>query len=156
MTTINSIISGIKGKRVYFDTNVIIYYLEQLHPFYETVLPLFEGIGTGEIQAYTSEFTLTEILIKPMKENAIGLIQDIKDLLLDPDLFVLTQTHQELFIKAAQLGGQHGLRSADAIHFASAAENHCHYFVSNDKKFKSQQGVQVLIVNDYLLNSQDG
>jgi predicted nucleic acid-binding protein len=140
----------IKGKRVFFDTNAIIYYLEQLEPFYEIVLPLFESIGTEEIQAYTSEFTLTEMLIKPMKENAIELVQDIKDLLLDPDLFVLTKTHQELFIKAAELGGRHGLRSADAIHFASAIENHCHYFVTNDKKFKSQQGVKVLIVNDYL------
>jgi predicted nucleic acid-binding protein len=143
-------LTHIKGKRVYFDTNAIIYYLEQLQPFYEIVLPLFESIGTGEIQAYTSEFTLTEMLIKPMKENAIELVQDIKDLLLDPDLFTLTQTHQELFIKAAELGGRHGLRSADAIHFASAIENHCHYFVTNDKKFKSQQGVQVLMVNDYL------
>jgi len=146
----NTITTNIKGKRVYFDTNAIIYYLEQLQPFYEIVLPLFESIGTGEIQAYTSEFTLTEMLIKPMKENAIELVQDIKDLLLDPDLFTLTQTHQELFIKAAQLGGRYGLRSADAIHFASAIENHCHYFFTNDKKFKSQQGVQVLIVNDYL------
>jgi predicted nucleic acid-binding protein len=143
-------LTHIKGKRVYFDTNASIYYLEQLQPFYEIVLPLFESIGTGEIQAYTSEFTLTEMLIKPMKENAIELVQDIKDLLLDPDLFTLTQTHQELFIKAAELGGRHGLRSADAIHFASAIENHCHYFVTNDKKFKSQQGVQVLMVNDYL------
>lgn len=43
-----------------------------------------------------------------------------------------------------------GCGSADAIHFASATENHCHYFVTDDKKFKSQQGVQVLIVSDYL------
>ena len=126
MNTMNTITTGIKGKRVYFDTNAIIYYLEQLSPFYEIVLPIFESIGMGEIQAYTSEFTLTEILIKPMKENAIELVQDIKDLLLDPDLFVLTKTHQELFIKAAELGGRHGLRSADAIHCASATENHCH------------------------------
>jgi predicted nucleic acid-binding protein len=146
----NTITASIKGKRVYFDANAIIYYLEQLEPFYEIVQPLFESIGMGEIQAYTSEFTLTEMLIKPMKENAIELVQDIKDLLLDPDLFALTKTHQELFIKAAQLGGRHGLRSADAIHFASAVENHCHYFVTNDKKFKSQEGLQVLIVKDYL------
>jgi predicted nucleic acid-binding protein len=85
-----------------------------------------------------------------MRENAISLIQDIKDLLLDPDLFTLTKTHQELYIKSAELGGQYRLRSADAIHFASAVENHCHYFVSNDKKLKSQNGVQVIILKDYL------
>lgn len=149
MNTMKSITDGMQGKRVYFDTNSIIYFIEQLQPFYEVVYPLFESIGTGDIQAYTSEFTLTEMLIKPMRENAILLIQDIKDLLLDPDLFTLTKTHQQLFIKAAELGGAYGLHSADAIHFASAVENHCHYFITNDKKFKSQNGVQVIIVNDY-------
>ncbi len=150
MNTIKNMLSDIQGKRVYFDTNSIIYYIEQLSPFYEVVYPMFEGIGMGEISAYTSEFTLTEMLIKPMRENAIPLIQDIKDLLLDPDLFTLTKTYKELFIKSAEFGGQYGLRSADAIHFASAVENHCHCFITNDKKFKSQNGVQVIIINEYL------
>lgn len=150
MNTIKKMFPDIQGKRVYFDTNPIIYYIEQVQPFYEIVCPIFESIGMGEIQAYTSEFTLTEMLIKPVRENAIPLIQDIKDLLLDPDLFALTKTYQELFIKSAEFGGQYGLRSADSIHFVSAIENHCHYFVTNDKKFKSQNGVQVIILNDYL------
>lgn len=150
MNTLKNILYDIKGKRVYFDTNPLIYYTEQIQPFYEVVNPLFESIGMSEIRAYTSEFTLTEILIKPMKENAIPLIQDIKELLLDPDLFTLTKTYQSLFLKSAELGGQYGLRSADAIHFVSAIENHCHYFVTNDKKFKSQNGVQVIILGDYL------
>lgn len=149
MKTIDSIIPDLKGKRVYFDTNPIIYYLEQHQPFYDLVYPFFEAIGMSDIQAYTSEFTLTEMLIKPFKENKTALIQDIKDLLLDPDLVTLTKTYRELFIKSAELGGLYGLRSADAIHFVSAIENHCHYFVTNDKRFKSNNGVEVIILNDY-------
>ena len=150
MNTINSILPLLRGKRVYFDTNPIIYYLQQDQPFYKVVCPLFEDMAIGNFQAYTSEFTLTEMLIKPFKENATQLIQDIKDLLLDPELFTLTKTHRELFIKSAELGGVYGLRSADAIHFVSAIENHCHYFVTNDKRFKSNNGVQVIILNDYV------
>ena len=150
MKSIKDVLSDIQGKRVYFDTNPIIYYLEQVQPFYEIACPFFESIGMSEIQAYTSEFTLAEILIKPMRENTIPLIQDIKDFILDPDLISLTKTHRELFLKAAEFGGQYGLRSADSIHFVSAIENHCHFFVTNDKKFKSQSGTQVIILNDYL------
>jgi predicted nucleic acid-binding protein len=58
MNTLNTLFPDIHGKRIYFDTNAIIYYIEQLQPFYDLVLPLFEGIGMGDIQAYTSEFTL--------------------------------------------------------------------------------------------------
>ena len=87
MKDIQTLIDHMKGRRVYFDTNAIIYFIEQNEQFYEVVLEIFKLIGTDDISALTSEFTLTEILIKPIRENERALIQNIKDLLLDRVFF---------------------------------------------------------------------
>lgn len=150
MSKIVKLLIEMKGKRVYFDTNSIIYFLEQVAPFYKVVSPIFDEIGMDNIRALTSELTLTEALIKPLRDNNIPLVCDVKDLLLDPELFTLTKTHKKLFIHAAELGGRGGLRTADAIHFASAIENDCNYLITNDKKFKTQNGVQVVILSNYI------
>lgn len=150
MSKIATLLIEMRGKRVYFDTNSIIYFMEQVAPFYEIVSPIFDEIGLDNIRAFTSELTLTEALIKPLRDNNMPLVCDMKDLLLDPELFTLTKTNKKLFIHAAELGGKSGLRTADAIHFASAIENDCNYLITNDKKFKTQNGVQVVILSHYL------
>ena len=150
MKDIKILIAHMLGKRVYFDTNAIIYFLEQNEQFYDVVLEIFKLIGTDDISALTSEFTLTEILIKPIRENERALIQNIKDLLLDREFFTLTETSESLFIKAAETGATHSLRPADAIQFPSALQNHCHFFVSNDARFKSVGGLEVVRLIEYV------
>ena len=150
MKDIKILIAHMLGKRVYFDTNAIIYFLEQNEQFYDVVLEIFKLIGADDISALTSEFTLTEILIKPIRENERALIQNIKDLLLDREFFTLTETSESLFIKAAETGATHSLRPADAIQFTSALQNHCHFFVSNDARFKSVGGLEVVRLIEYV------
>lgn len=150
MSALASDFTALKGKRVYFDTNPVIYYLEQISPFFSVVQPFFEMIGQGDIVACTSEFTLLETLIKPMRDNATLLIDDIQELLLDPDLFSLIPVSREILLLSAELGAKSGLKPADSIHFASAIHHQCDYFVTNDLKFQSQQGVDVLRLSDFL------
>ena len=90
------------------------------------------------------------MLIKPIHDKQSALIQNIKDLLLDREFFTLTVTSESLFIKAAETGAAYGLRPADAIQFASALENHCHFFVTNDGRFKSVGGLEVVHLGDYV------
>lgn len=150
MDKIVTVSKRLQGSRVYFDTNPIIYFVEQNNAFAQAVAPLFELIGTGHISAYTSEFTLAEILIKPSKDNLQQVVMAHKELLLDPDLFTLTKTHRDLFVNAAELAGSAGLRLPDAIHMASALENHCHYFITNDKRIKDYKTVAVVQLGDLI------
>lgn len=62
-------------------------------------------IGTGDIQAFTSEFTLTEILIKPMRDKELNMIELYTDFLFDDDIFTLTKTTRNIFLSAAKIGG---------------------------------------------------
>lgn len=139
-----------KGSRVYFDVNPIIYFIEELEQtnafLKQAVLPLFEMIGNGDILAFTSELSLTEILIKPIREKLEDVVKAHKELLLDTQLFTLVKADSTLFLKAAYIGGTSNLRTPDAIHVASAITSQCDYFVTNDRKIKSQLGLKVVQV----------
>ena len=137
-------LNRLRGSRVYFDVNPIIYFIEQNTQFAETVTPVFEMIGEGSILAFTSELSLTEILIKPIRDNLNQVIQAHKELLLDTELFTLISPNQDTFLVAAELGGKSSMRTPDAIHMASAIESKCKYFITNDKGIKSTGGVIVV------------
>lgn len=148
MTVIQEGLPHLKGKRVYFDTNTIIYFLEQHEPYFEVVAPIFDMIGTGDISAFTGNITIVELLIKPIRDKNNALIQDIKSLLFDADIFTLIDSSRAIFLQAAEIGGNNGLRSADALHFSSAVEANCTYFLTNDRGFTSAHGVEVVLLAD--------
>jgi uncharacterized protein len=142
-------INKLRGSRVYFDVNPIIYFIEQNTQFAETVTPIFEMIGEGSIVAFTSELSLTEILIKPIRDNRNQVIDAHKELLLDPELFTLISPNQDTFLLAAELGGKSSMRTPDAIHMACAIESKCKYFITNDKGIKSTADVIVVQMSDF-------
>ena len=148
MSTVEGQLQKLHGRRVYFDTNTIIYFLEQHQPYFTIVAPLFDMIGTGDIAALTGNITHTETLIKPLRDNDIALVQDIKSLLLDPDIFTLIELPRATFIHAAELAGKSRLRLADALHFSCAVDANCQYFLTNDRGFESSHGVEVILLAD--------
>ena len=51
-------IKAFAGKRVYVDTNIVVYFLEKHPDWFAEVLPLFEMAARGEVALVTSEFTV--------------------------------------------------------------------------------------------------
>ena len=62
------LVSLCEGRLVYLDTNVFIYALEGYPAFAEPLAALFRGIDNGTCRAVTSELTLAEVLVKPIKD----------------------------------------------------------------------------------------
>jgi predicted nucleic acid-binding protein len=148
MDKINTLIKSIHGSRVYFDTNPIIYFVEQNDNFIQVIDPIFNLIGTGDIFAYTSELTLAEILIKPFKDGSNNIISAHKELLLDEDFFRLTSIDRDLLMQAAEFGGKNNTKLPDAIHMVSAMSNDCQYFITNDKKFRDYGSIKVIQLSE--------
>lgn len=140
----------LKGKRVYFDTNPIIYFVEGHEIFYSAVKPIFDLLDQDLIAAFTAEFTVTEVLIKPYRDQLHELIEDYKGLLLESEYFTLLGANASTFHQAAKLGGETGMRTPDAIHMTTAYENQCDFFITNDKRIRSYQYVIVLQVSDLI------
>lgn len=150
MGTIETMLNQLKEKRVYFDTNPIIYFVEGHETFYEAVKPIFDGLDNEEFFACTSEFTITEVLIKPYRDGLDDLIKAYQGLLIDSDYFSLFGMSASTFLSAAKIGGSTLMRTPDAIHMAVAVENQCDFFLTNDKRIRDYQAVKVLQIADFL------
>jgi len=60
-------VSSELGQRVYLDSNI--YAIEGFADYAEQIRALLEAMDTGEIVAVTSELTLAETLVKPIKDQ---------------------------------------------------------------------------------------
>ncbi|MEZ5537941.1 MAG: type II toxin-antitoxin system VapC family toxin [Thiolinea sp.] len=143
-------IEQLKDKRVYFDTNPFIYFVEGHEVFGDAVKPVFELLDSGQITACTSQLTLTELLIKPYRDNLPEVIAAYESLLLDSGFFSVFGLNERTFLIAARLGGETRLRTPDALHLTVALENECDYFITNDKRIRSCQGLEVIQVADLI------
>ena len=140
----------LQGKKVYIDTSQFIYFVEGHSDFSEVIKPLFNLIDQEIFTACTSQFTLTELFIKPYREGFDELIRDYQGLLLESEKITLFSLNQETFLNAAQIGGTQGLRTPDAIHIASALENQCEFFITNDKRIRDYKSVRVIQISDFI------
>lgn len=140
----------VKGKLVYFDTNPLIYFVEGHDTFFGAVKPLFEMLDHDGITACTGELTLTELLIKPYREGLDGTIREYEGLLLHSGHFSILGLGMGTFLSAAKIGGQTMMRTPDALHMATALENNCDFFITNDRRIRSYQGVTVIQVADLM------
>ncbi len=132
---------AIKGKRVYFDTNVFIYLVEGYAAFETSLNDIRDSIFHQEAEIFTSELTLCEVLVVPFRSNNTELVNIYRQLIQESGAFNLFPTKLETYIRASLFRAQMGLKMADAIHMATAVEWRCEVFVSNDIGLKVPKGM---------------
>lgn len=57
------------GDRIYVDTNLFIYAVEQVMPFAPQVQPLLQAADQGVVKLVTSLLTLAETLVMPYRQE---------------------------------------------------------------------------------------
>ncbi|MRX10433.1 hypothetical protein GJ697_21590 [Pseudoduganella sp. FT25W] len=74
-------LKAMHGHKVYVDTNVFIYFLEQNADFFAAVEPIIQAIDCKELQGFTGEITIAETLVGPYRNgnplliaNALGFL----------------------------------------------------------------------------------
>jgi len=145
----------LKKGSVYLDTNIFIYALEDFPNYAASIKKIFGAIDQGATSAFTSEFTLAEVLVKPFivdNESLISLYQDI--IQNSPVLSVEPVTRQTLIL-AARIRAQSTSRIslADAIHLATANILRCHSFLTNDRRLLRQEldNLEIFLLEDLIL-----
>lgn len=137
-------------RKVLVDTNVVIYLLEGTAFFGKAMEKLFGLIEAGEMKGYLSVITITELLVKPIRDKNLELRGKI-DLFLDyfPNLEVLDVT-REIAARAAEIHAATNLRVPDAILIATAAVHGC-AMVGNDLACaKKDLGIPYIYLGGYL------
>lgn len=143
-----SILNAIQGKRVYLDTNIWIYSLEEYSYFAYSLRQLFQSIDDGELEAITSELTLAETLVKPLRDSNLELqtvyrlaIQNLGGLSVLP-------VSRDVLLKAAEISANTRLKLPDAIHAATAILSECSTFLTNDELFRRVSELYVVILSE--------
>jgi predicted nucleic acid-binding protein len=134
----------IKGKRVYFDTNVFIYLVEGYAAFQTSLNEIRESTLHQEAEIFTSELTLFEVFVLPFRSNNTEVVNIYRQLIEESGAFILLPTKRETYIRASLIRAQMGLKMADAIHMATAVEYGCEVFVSNDTGLKVPKGMALV------------
>jgi len=130
---------------VYVDACVLIYAVEKVPPYCTLLQPLWDAARLGHCLICTSELTLAEVLVKPLREGD-ALMRDLfRETILASEGTDPIPVTRSVLEKAAEIRAIAGLRTPDAIHVASAQSAGCSCLVTNDPVFS-----RVLVLDDLL------
>ncbi len=136
------------GPRVYLDTNIIIYAVEGLPHYAAKVQPLLDAMDAGEVFAVSSELTLAEVLIEPLKAQNTAIQQTYRSFLTSTAVFEVVPVSRAILEEAAQWRATTKLKLPDAIHLATSLRNGCDSFLTNDDVFRSLGLPQIKMLSD--------
>ena len=134
---------------IYVDTSVVIYTIEGNPDYYSLLEPLWSKFYAGEIQIISSDLTLMEVLVVPLRNGNNVLVGDYEELLLSSQM-QLIPINQSILRQAANLRATTSLKTPDAIHAATALSVGCDRFITNDKDFRNVPGLPVVILSEIL------
>ena len=137
---------------VLLDTSVLIYYLEGIEPYNLLAKEIFQDVVDKNIRGFLSVISITEFVAKPLvTEHAID-IEDFKQFLESLPIQVL-EINYETAERAGKLRSQYpSVATPDALIVATALENDCDVFVTNDKRLKKLEayGLTVIVLRDFV------
>jgi predicted nucleic acid-binding protein len=134
---------------VYVDTVIVIYSIEKFPSYFPLLEHLWQKLQTGTIQVMTSEITLLETLVMPIRQSNTDLIRRYEALLFSPEMS-LVPINQSILRSAATLRAQTNLKTPDAIHAATALNRSCTLFLTNDVDLRQVPGLSVVVLKDVL------
>lgn len=137
------------SSKVYLDTSPVIYSVEKHAGYWQILLPLWRSLKSGEIEVVTSELTLLETLVKPIKQGNQILVAAYETVLTNTEIELLPIT-RDVLREAAEIRAAGNLKTPDAIHAATATRANCQYLLTNDPAFKRVENLNVVILSDLL------
>lgn len=144
-------VSAVLGRTVYLDTNIIIYAVEGFALLASQITALLQAMDDAEIIVVTSELTLAEVLVKPLKDGNANVQRAYKTFLQPTPVLRIIPISLDLLEEAATLRATTKLRLPDAIHLATANRNGCDSFLTNDDSFKSVSAANIKILSEISL-----
>ncbi|NJO51028.1 MAG: PIN domain-containing protein [Leptolyngbyaceae cyanobacterium RM2_2_4] len=121
--------------------------------------PLWSRFYAGAVEIVSSELSLMEVLVVPMRDRNAALVSTYEQLLLSSNVRLLPIS-QVCLRSAAQLRASTNLKTPDAIHAATALGNlpsdrswnrNC-LFLTNDSQFRRVAGLPVVVLDDVLFS----
>jgi predicted nucleic acid-binding protein len=136
--------------RVYLDANVFITAVEATDEISDAVWRLLESFPDGDgITFHTSELTLAEVLVQPLRDNDRQRESDYRNLIMDNETILTRPVDREVLVRAASLRAsarqldQRRLILPDFVHAATALGADCGWVLTADRRFPALAGVRI-------------
>ncbi len=131
------------------DSCVWIYHIEDHPIFAPLTTKVLQQVASGRNRAVSSELSLLEIKIQPLRQGRED-IADEYELLLEafPNL-TLCPIIRPILHLAGLLRARLELKTPDAIILATGLENGATCVVTNDRSWRRFDGMEVVCLNDY-------
>jgi predicted nucleic acid-binding protein len=139
-----------KHKVIGLDTAPFIYYIEDVAPFADLLEPVFGLLENHSLRAVTSTVTLAEILTKPFANKNFSLADEIKFTLNSFSTLTVAGINEKLAEAAALIRARYTIRLPDALQVAAAIQGEATLFLTNDKRVKKVDAIEVLVLSDFL------
>ena len=128
------------NKRVYVDSNVLIYTVEGVPGTADPAKALIKFLRAERELMFTSEIALAEVLAPSKRRGAWSLQAKRRvylDLLVWSGAVNLLPVTRDILIRTADLRKMTPLKLPDAIHLTSAIYRKCGFLVTGDTDFKN-------------------
>ncbi|MBD2201369.1 PIN domain-containing protein [Calothrix sp. FACHB-1219] len=136
--------------RIYLDTVTVIYAVEQTPTDGVLLNPLWHSLQARTLEVFSSELTLMETLVVPLRNSDTFLVDAYDRLLRSPQM-QLIPISQTILREAARLrASTPSLRTPDAIHIATATISGCTQFLTNDRQLRAATNLPVVILDEVL------
>jgi predicted nucleic acid-binding protein len=135
-------------RRIYIESAPLIYYIEENPTYVSRIDTIIEAIENTPIDAVSSVIALTEVLIHPLKLGKTKIEQEYRDILINSGQFRLLPVTMSIADSAAGLRARYNLRTPDALHIATAIDDGCDAFLTNDNGLKRVTEITILILDD--------
>ncbi len=135
--------------RVFWDTNLFIYLLEDFGPQSDRVAEVRLRMLERADELCTSTLTLGEVLVKPAEQGNEGLRQRYEEVLSQTARLIAFD--RETARRYAEIRRNRSIRSPDAIQLACAANVGVDLFITNDDRMSrlTVPGIQFLVSLDH-------
>ncbi len=145
-------LTHIEGKRVYFDTNIFIYALEYNKEYRPHISSLFTQIQKSDGFIITSELALAECFVRPFQNKDKLSIKHYEDNIKSSNIMSVVTISKNILKIAAENKATYNNKLPDAIHLATALEEECDIFITNDTNIKVPVVMEKLILKKLLVD----
>lgn len=134
---------------IYLDANALIYSVERVEPYRTLLNPMWQAAGEGAVTVASSGLTVIETLVKPIRDGNEEIEAQYREVF-EASVFRVLDMPLGVFEQAARIRAVAELKTADALHAASALQAGCDLFVTNDSAFRRVAGLPVVVLDDLL------
>jgi predicted nucleic acid-binding protein len=130
--------------RIYLDTNILIPAMEGSGEDAALAIRLIDLQAQARLDLVTSEVTLSEVLVVPLRRSDDHLVDAYLGLMTREHRFDLVPVSREILIESSHIRARSSAKLPDSIHVATAVLSRCEVIVSYDGRLSGLSGLEVI------------